>query len=53
MGLPLAVHVLIFGRSKCQMSDAHTAYLKFCYLEKHFLDVMVACCTCRYNKLVK
>ena len=33
MGLPLAAHVLIFARSKCQISDARTAHLKFCYLE--------------------
>ena len=33
MGLPLAVHALIFARSKCQISDARIAHLKFCYLE--------------------
>ena len=33
MGLPLAVHALIFARSKCQISDARTGHLKFCYLE--------------------
>ena len=33
MGSPLAAHVLIFARSKCQISDARTAHLKFCYLD--------------------
>ena len=33
MGLPLVVHVLKFARSQCQISDARTAHLKFCYLE--------------------
>ena len=33
MGLPLAAHVLIFARSKWQISDARTAQLRFSYLE--------------------
>ena len=33
MGLPVAVHALIFARSKCQISDARTAHLRFCYSE--------------------
>ena len=35
MGLPLAVHALIFARSKWQISDARTAHLKFGYLENN------------------
>ena len=31
---------------------AHSAF-KVLLLRKHFLDVMLACCTCRYNKLIK
>ena len=33
MGLPLAVHALKCARSNCQISDAHTAHFRFCYLE--------------------
>ena len=31
--LPPAVHVLNFARSECEISDARTAHLAFCYIK--------------------